>query len=130
VDVARSKDGTMLINIDNADRTLQVLDALLAQKYKAELEAGIHSWLKEVKAQVQEGEQTERYKDTWRRLSDFPQYEINGVGDIRHRTDEDKIIESIQGEDGQIYVRLTKSRGIFTLNVQHLINKEFPEIKA
>ncbi|WNN94584.1 HNH endonuclease [Arthrobacter phage Lewando] len=120
----------MLINIDNADRTLQVLDALLAQKYRAELEAGIHSWLNEVKAKVQEGQQTEYYRDTWRRLTEFPQYEINGVGEIRHRTDEDLIVEPIQGVNGDTYVRLTKSRGIFTLNVQHLINKEFPEIKA
>ncbi|UQS94751.1 hypothetical protein SEA_ZEINA_82 [Arthrobacter phage Zeina] len=120
----------MLINIDNADRTLQVLEALLAQKYRAELEAGIHSWLNEVKAQVKEGMQTEHYKDTWRRLTDFPQYEINALGEVRHRTDEDLIIEPFPGTDGSTYVRLTKSRGIFTLNIKHLVEKEFPEIKA
>ncbi|WNT45462.1 hypothetical protein SEA_ARGAN_78 [Arthrobacter phage Argan] len=118
----------MQINIDNADRTLQVLDALLAQKYRAELEAGIHSWLNEVKAQVKEGVQTQHYKDTWRRIPSFPKYEINGVGHIRHRDDEDMWVQPMPDNNG--HVRLQKSRGTYVLSVKQLIEEAFPEIKA
>jgi hypothetical protein len=130
VDVARSKDGTMEIKIDNPERSVRIIDVLMMHKYDEMYAPQILGWLEDLKSQITQGEQTERYKDTWRRLTDFPQYEINGVGEIRHRTDEDLVVEPTQGADGSAYVRLTKSRGIFTLNVQHLINKEFPEIKA
>lgn len=120
----------MLIKIDNPEKAQRIIDVLLMHKYDDMYAPQLQEWLLDIRKQLTEGERTERLKDTWRRLTDFPQYEINGLGEIRHRTDEDLIVEPIQGVDGQKHVRLTKSRGIFTLNVQQLIDKEFPEIKA
>jgi hypothetical protein len=118
----------MKINIDNPERSLNIIHALLKTEYPIELRYGIQEWLVEIKNQILESERTERLKDTWRRIPSFPQYEINGVGHIRHRDDEDVWVQPMPNGDG--VVRLQKSRGTYVLSVQNLINETFPEIKA
>ncbi|UVK62900.1 HNH endonuclease [Arthrobacter phage Uzumaki] len=118
----------MQINIDNPERSHRILDVLMTQDYPSIYGPTLLEWLSDIRRQIIEGERTERYKDTWRRIPSFPKYEINGIGHIRHRDDEDMWVQPMPDNNG--HVRLQKSRGTYVLSVKQLIEEAFPEIKA
>lgn len=117
----------MEITIENPERTLRVIDTLLLQEYPIELKSGLQSWLEEVRTQILQKERIDRFKSVWRRVPDFPKYEISGSGKVRRR-DDDGEIHIEPNPDGNSYIRLQRDRGTYILNLTELRNQAFPEI--
>lgn len=121
----------MLINIENPERSLRVLEALREQEYPEKLETGIRSWLEEITIKIVREERIERYRDVWRRIDDFPKYEISGTGLVRRRdADDEEELWVEYNAQNKPYIRLTKNRGTYTIDLNELRNQIFPEIKA
>jgi hypothetical protein len=115
------------IEIGHSERALYIIDGLLLHHHG--MKYSTMEWLNDIREQIVKVQNKDNFKDEWRVIETFPNYEISGGGIIRTRAAQSVVNPRLDAGGFDYNVRLIQNQFMYDIPVKDILEKTFPELE-